>query len=232
MTVDTAESGDEPRPPIFQPRHAAGSNGHSESPPATVSSWARAFPGTARQVGAARQFVASLLDGSPLCDDAVVVVSELFTNALRHTDSGKPGGLVVVQVSRWLLGVRIAVTDQGSARQPVIRNPTPHRQPTDSGNGLYLVARFSGRLEWHDDASGRTICAVLGRPPSGQDAARGSRLSATEAAASSGEPGSLTSLDSLAEPGEPRAPDEPDDQPTVPSRPSRPSGPTRQPQLA
>jgi anti-sigma regulatory factor (Ser/Thr protein kinase) len=87
-----------------------------------MSSWGRAFPGVPRQVKVARHFVASLLDGSSLRDDAVIVISELFTNALQHTCSGRPGGLVVVQVGRWRQGVRIAVTDQGSAQRPVIRD--------------------------------------------------------------------------------------------------------------
>jgi serine/threonine-protein kinase RsbW len=166
--MDADERGGGPQALLFRPGHAADSNGHSPWTALAVSSWARAFPGTPRQVSAARQFVTSMLDGSPLRDDAVVVVSELFTNAVRHTRSGQPGGLVVVQLSRWLLGVRIAVTDQGSALQPVIRNPGSPRKPTDSGNGLYLVSRLSRRLEWHDDASGRTVCAVLGRPLSAQ----------------------------------------------------------------
>jgi serine/threonine-protein kinase RsbW len=129
-------------------------------------SWARAFPGTPRQAGAARRFVASLLDGSPFCDDAVVVVSELFTNALLHTDSGKPGGLVVVQVTRWLLGVRVAVTDQGSEKQPAIGDGGSCQQAAESGHGLYLVSRLAQHLGWHDDPSGRTICAILGTRPS------------------------------------------------------------------
>lgn len=130
-----------------------------------LSSWARAFPGTPRHAGAARRFVAGLLEGSPFCDDAVMVLCELFTNAVLHTDSGKPGGLVVVQVSRWRLGVRIAVTDQGSPGQPVIHDPAKHGEPAESGNGLYLAAHLAGRLGWHDDASGRTIAAILGRLP-------------------------------------------------------------------
>src|ERR1700733_1179320 len=120
-------------------------------------SWARAFPGTPRQVGAARRFVASLLDGSPFCDDAVVVVSELFTNALLHTASGKSGGLVVVQVTRWLLGVRVAVTDQGSAKRPVIGGGGSCEQAAESGHGLFLVSRLAEHLGWHDAPSGRPI---------------------------------------------------------------------------
>ena len=66
--------------------------------------------------------------GSPFRDDAIVVLSELFINAVLHTDSGKPGGLVTVQVTRWRQGVRIAVTDQGSLSQPVIRDPGAERR--------------------------------------------------------------------------------------------------------
>ncbi len=123
--------------------------------------WARAFPGTPGQVGEARRFVAHLLEGSPFYDDAVVVLSELFTNAVLHTTSGQPGGLVIVQVTRWRHGVRIAVTDQGSSAEPVIRDPAG--VPAESGHGLYLAAHLAQHLDWHDDASGRTVAAVLGQ---------------------------------------------------------------------
>ncbi|MGH3272852.1 MAG: ATP-binding protein [Streptosporangiaceae bacterium] len=83
----------------------------------------------------------------------------------QHTGSGKPGGLVVVQVSRWRLGVRIAVTDQGSPGHPVIRAPGTSGELAEDGNGLYLADHLADRLDWHDDAPGRTICAVLGQLP-------------------------------------------------------------------
>ena len=105
-----------------------------------LSSWGRAFPGVPRQVKVARHFVAALLDGSPLRDDAVIVISELFTNALQHTYSGRPGGLVVVQVSRWRQGVRVAVTDQGSAQRPVIRNARAHH---DEATGVSAITAFT-----------------------------------------------------------------------------------------
>lgn len=105
-----------------------------------MSSWARAFPGVARQVKVARHFVAALLDGSPRRDDAVIVISELFTNALQHTNSGRPGGLVVVQVIRWRQGVRIAVTDQGSVQRPVIRNARANHDAATSVNANMLLA--------------------------------------------------------------------------------------------
>jgi serine/threonine-protein kinase RsbW len=154
-------------PPLERPPKArpAADHGPAEYLILAMPLWARAFPGTPAQVRAARRFVASLLDGSSFRDDAVIVISELFTNALVHTDSGKPGGLVTVQVNRWLLGVRIAVTDQGSARCPVIRDTGPGCEPTENGHGLYMVSCLAAHLDWHDDASGRTIHAILGAPP-------------------------------------------------------------------
>lgn len=163
MTMSGAHRGGEPLPRLAQARHAA-TPADGERLLSALPSWARAFPGTPRHAGAARRFVAGLLEGSPLRDDAVLVLSELFTNAVLHTDSGKPGGLVVVQVSRWRLGVRIAVTDQGSPSQPVVRGPAAC-EPAENGNGLYLAAHFAGRLDWHDDASGRTTAAILGMLP-------------------------------------------------------------------
>ncbi len=133
-----------------------------------MSSWARAFPGTPRQVAAARRFAASLLAGSPLRDDAVTIVSELFTNSVRHSSSGRPGGLVIVQVTRWRHGVRIAVTDQGAATHPVIRHPGHDGELTETGSGLFIVGELSRQLDWHDHTSGRTVHATLGTHPPGQ----------------------------------------------------------------
>ena len=133
------------------------------SPPpglAGAITWGRVFPGIAQQVGVARRFVGNLLDGAPFRDDAIMVTSELFTNAVVHTASGRPGGLVTVQVSRWLLGARISVTDQGSATEPVIRDAGG--EPAESGHGLYMVACLSTSVDWRDDPAGRTIHAILG----------------------------------------------------------------------
>ena len=125
--------------------------------------WARTFPGTPGHVGEARRFVAHLLQGSPFHDDAMLVLSELFTNAVLHTDSGKPGGLVTVLITRWRHGVRIAVTDQGSVSHPSVRDPGADGGLAESGHGLYLAAQVAGGLTWHDDPSGRTIAATLGK---------------------------------------------------------------------
>ncbi len=148
-----------------------GSLRHERLCPAPLS-WARTFPGTPQHAHAARWFAAGVLIGSPLREDAVVVLSELFTNAVRHTSSGMPGGLVTVQVSRWRRGVRIAVTDQGAGPGPAIREPAAGGELAETGNGLFMVSCLASQLDWHDDASGRTICAILGKVPPDHPAVR------------------------------------------------------------
>jgi anti-sigma regulatory factor (Ser/Thr protein kinase) len=72
------------------------------------------------------------------CDDAQLLVSELFTNAVRHTASEKVG------CELWLVGLRLCleVTDQGGGG-PRLLQPHPG-DPVDadgeSGRGLLLVS--------------------------------------------------------------------------------------------
>ena len=130
-----------------------------------LPSWARTFPGAPQQAAAARHFVLDLLNGSPLRDDAALVVCELFTNAVMHTDSGRPGGLATVQVCRWRLGVRIAVTDQGPrSNQPVIADPAAY------GARLSTATACSWSVGWPGVSIGTTtfpaaLSALLGDLP-------------------------------------------------------------------
>ncbi len=80
----------------------------------------RVFPGVKDQVARARLFVGDVLDGCPAADDAVLLTSELVTNAIAHTASGR-GGKVIVTVYRGDTGVRVDVLDDGSDQVPVVR---------------------------------------------------------------------------------------------------------------
>ena len=61
--------------------------------------------------------------------------------------------------------MRIAVTDQGSGKRPVIRQTEFSGELTEDGTGLYAVRQLAVCLGWHDDPSSRTVYATLGAPP-------------------------------------------------------------------
>jgi len=101
----------------------------------------RVFPGAVGQVARARLFVGDVLDGCPKADDAVLLTSELVTNAIAHTASGK-GGKVIVTVYRADTRVRVEVQDDGSDQAPVVH---PVGDARESGFGLELVEVIADR---------------------------------------------------------------------------------------
>lgn len=90
-------------------------------------------------------------------DNAQLVVSELFTNAVRHTDSEKIGCELRLVGTR----LRVEVTDQG--RGPT--SPRPRSSDTDgeTGRGLLLVSVLSE--DWgiriSSDGVGHVVWAEL-----------------------------------------------------------------------
>jgi two-component sensor histidine kinase len=94
------------------------------------------FPARPEQVGAARRFVARLLAGTPVADDAVLCVSELASNCISYSVSGRPGGTFTVRVEPhdgdyvWL-----EVADQGGPWRP--------SAPDGRVHGLEIVRRLA-----------------------------------------------------------------------------------------
>ncbi|HET7243996.1 MAG TPA: ATP-binding protein [Streptosporangiaceae bacterium] len=117
------------------------------APPVT----ARVFAGDAGQVRAARRFLAGLLDGCPAAGDAVLCVSELATNAVLHSRSGRPGGGFTVRATRQPGSARVEVTDEGG--------PWGHERDGDgqSGRGLLIVGELASRWGREDGAGRRTV---------------------------------------------------------------------------
>jgi anti-sigma regulatory factor (Ser/Thr protein kinase) len=82
-----------------------------------VTTCTAAFPARPEAAGAARKWAARCLPGCPVADDAVLVLSEMLANSVRHSRSGLlPGGRVRVRIEvaagAW---VRIEVRDDGPA---------------------------------------------------------------------------------------------------------------------
>ena len=99
-------------------------------------------PGTAGQTGVMRRRISSLAQLPRTQDDILQgLVSELFTNAVRHTRSGLPGGTVTVSLLRLWGRVQVRVTDQGpidgGVGVPYVREQDLERE---GGFGLRLVA--------------------------------------------------------------------------------------------
>lgn len=102
--------------------------------------------GRAERARAARAFVGEVLGPGHSCgDDAVLLVSEIFGNSVRHSGSGAPGETVTVAVRAGDGVVRVEVTDRAGPGTPELR---PAGRDAEGGRGLQLVAVLAARLGW------------------------------------------------------------------------------------
>lgn len=113
--------------------------------------WARTFPAVPAQVGAARQFLAGLLDGGPAADDAVLCLSELVSNATQHSRSAQPGGQFTVRVRLDGTELRVAVLDDGG------RWDSPAPADDQRGRGLTIVAALARAWGVTDSSDGQRV---------------------------------------------------------------------------
>jgi anti-sigma regulatory factor (Ser/Thr protein kinase) len=113
------------------------------------------IPGCERSVAEARSFVDGALgQAHPGRETARLLVSELVTNAIQHSDSRRPGGSVTVTVASVPGGIQIEVADEGSFRSvPVVRD-----DPLGAdGRGLFLVQSLSDNWGYLRDSCGTTV---------------------------------------------------------------------------
>lgn len=96
----------------------------------------QAFAARPEQVIAARRFVAGLLAGTPVADDAILCVSELAGNCVSHSASGHAGGTFTVRVELYEGDyVWLEVADQGGPWRP--------SAPDGRVHGLEIVRRLA-----------------------------------------------------------------------------------------
>jgi anti-sigma regulatory factor (Ser/Thr protein kinase) len=113
----------------------------------------RTFPGSPDQVARVREFVRLVLGPLPVVDEAVLLASELATNAIIHTASGQ-GGAFDVAVTRCPSVVRVEVHDAGSHQVPM---PRPRDHLTEEGRGVGLVHLMADRWGHSGDMDGRSV---------------------------------------------------------------------------
>ena len=110
--------------------------------------------GRPERVRLARHFVGAVLGpGHPCGDAAILLVSELYSNSVRHGGSGAPGETVTVAVMTGPGVVRVEVIDRSGPGVPELR---PADRDAEGGRGLQLVAALAAKWGWRR-RSGRTV---------------------------------------------------------------------------
>ncbi|MFS1298153.1 ATP-binding protein [Streptosporangium longisporum] len=121
--------------------------------------WRKVFPGRVAAVPEVRAWARGLLAGRltvPVLDDVLLLLSELATNAVTHSDSGRGAdGRVTVYVARLPGTVHVEVTDEGSdTSAPAARVPGTD---DDGGRGLWLVEAVAAGWGSYRDERGRSV---------------------------------------------------------------------------
>ena len=110
--------------------------------------------GRAERARVARVFTGEVLGPAHPCRDvAILLVSELFSNSLRYSRSGAPGGTVTVTVTAGGGLVLVEVANRSGPGVPQLRLDDGD---TEGGRGLRLVAGLAERWGWRR-SSGRTV---------------------------------------------------------------------------
>jgi anti-sigma regulatory factor (Ser/Thr protein kinase) len=109
--------------------------------------------GLAERTRIVRSFVSEVLGpGHPCGDVAVLLVSEIFSNSIRHSRSCAPGETVAVVSGDGI--VRVEVTDRAGPGTPELR---PADRDAEGGRGLQLVAGLAARWGWQRRRGGRLV---------------------------------------------------------------------------
>jgi len=115
------------------------------------------FPGEAASVRQAREFVRGVLgERWPCLDDVLVMVSEIASNAVRHTASGDEGWFDVL-ISVTGCTARVAIADRGSSSEPRIPEGGEGLDALTGGRGLRIVDALAERWGHGGDELGRVV---------------------------------------------------------------------------
>ncbi|GHF03954.1 ATP-binding protein [Streptomyces griseoluteus] len=121
--------------------------------------WGLSCPGFPEEVSRARRWTRDILRGSPLAEDAELIVSELSANAILHTASGRKHGGFHLAVAVSAQVVAVSVTDDGgTGTTPKVEHQD---QAAEHGRGLSMVSVIAHRVVVHDSDHGHTVTAEL-----------------------------------------------------------------------
>ncbi|MCX5055928.1 ATP-binding protein [Streptomyces sp. NBC_00452] len=123
--------------------------------------WGLTCPGFPEEVSRARRWTRDILRGSPLAEDAELIVSELSANAILHTASGRESGSfhLVLAVSPQVIALSVT-DDGGTGTAPKVEHQD---QEAEHGRGLGMVSAIAHQVVVHDSDGGHTVTAELYR---------------------------------------------------------------------
>lgn len=131
----------------------------TDAPPLAAGSavrWRRVFPGDQPQLAVLRRWLTSLLPDCLARSDVVCVATELGTNAVQHTATGR-GGWFAVEITCYGTVMRVAVADCGGPAEPQVIQ----RADGEHGRGLALVQGLALQTGYSGDHHGRLVWADL-----------------------------------------------------------------------
>ena len=134
----------------------------SSAPAEAATRYHRTFHGRADQVSQMRHQVASYLAGCPAAADAVLIASELATNAIVHSASS--GEFFTVRCETHPSHVWIEVEDLGGEWHC--------KPPGDRPHGLDIINALAGPDNWGAETTSdgdRIVWARLDLPQEGPD---------------------------------------------------------------
>lgn len=99
--------------------------------------------------------------------DLAVAFSEAAANVHRHAYGGRGDGPVSVGVAIEDDRVVVTIEHRGAAFDPGSYRPPNLQRPSESGYGLYLIARLVDDVAFEDAAAGGRVVLVKRRRPAG-----------------------------------------------------------------
>lgn len=121
--------------------------------------WGLTCPGFPEEVSRARRWTRDILRGSPLAEDAELIVSELSANAILHTASGMGSGSFHLALAVTRQVIALSVTDGGgTGTAPKVEHQDDE---AEHGRGLDMVTALAHRVVIHGSEGGYTVTAEL-----------------------------------------------------------------------
>lgn len=110
--------------------------------------------GRPERVAVARAFATAVLGREyQERETAVLLLSELVTNSVRHSGSRLPGQTITLTVLSDGKVIRVEVTDRSGTAVPALR---PDDAEAEGGRGLYLVDTLAARWGFDQDGDHTT----------------------------------------------------------------------------